>query len=175
MNVRRENPHNMYNISRVTLNTSECERVLDVQVSSDLRRRKHYIEARNRANRVLGFIARNIKSRSTKVILKLYLALVRPHLDYAVQFWSPYHRMDIGVLESVQRRITKMIEGIRNSSYEKRLKLSKLHSLERRRVRRDLIEVFKWVKSFNKGDVGKVLTVSSQDRTRNNGFKLTKI
>ena len=67
-----------------------------------------------------------------------------------------------------------MIEGIHNSSYERRLKLLKLHSLERRRVRGDLIEVFKWVKSFNKEDVGKALTISRQDRTRNNGFKLEK-
>ena len=67
-----------------------------------------------------------------------------------------------------------MIEGIRNFSYERRLKLLKLHSLERRRVR-DLIEVYKWVKGFNEGDVGKVLTVSNQDRTRSNRFKLKKM
>ena len=67
-----------------------------------------------------------------------------------------------------------MIEGIRNLSYERRLKLLKLHSLERRRVRGDLIKVFKWVKGFNKGDVGKVLTITRQDRARNNGFKLKK-
>ena len=42
-----------------------------------------------------GLISKSIKSRSGKVILKLYLALVRPHLDYAVQFWSKYYRMDI--------------------------------------------------------------------------------
>ena len=109
---------------------------MGVQVSLDLR-------SRYQANRVLGFIARSIKSRSGEVILKLYFVLVRPHLDYAVQFWSLYYRMDIGLLESVQRRMTKMIEGIRNFSYERSLKLLKLHSLERRRVRGDLIEVFK--------------------------------
>ena len=53
--------------------------------------------------------AHDSKSRSAQVILKLYLALVRSHLDYAVQFWSPYYRMDIGLLESVQRRMIKMI------------------------------------------------------------------
>ena len=62
----------------------------------------------------LGFIARSIKSISAEVILKLYFALVRPHLDYAVQFWSLYYTIDIILLESVQRRMTKMIEGIRN-------------------------------------------------------------
>ena len=114
MNVGRENPHNRYSTNKVTLNRSECERYLAVQISSDLPPRKKCIEARNRANRVLGFIARSVKSSSTEVILKLYLALVRSHLDYAVQFWSPYYRMDIGLLEAVQRRMTKMIEEIRN-------------------------------------------------------------
>ena len=66
-----------------------------------------------------------------------------------------------------------MIQGIHNFSYERRLKLLKLHSLERRKVR-DLIEVFKCMKGFNKGDVGKALTVCSQDRTRSNRFKLEK-
>ena len=50
----------------------------------------------------------------------------------------------------------------------------KLHSLEKRRVRGDLITVFKWVKDFDKHNVGKVLTVSSQDITKSNGFKLEK-
>ena len=95
MNIGRENPQNRYNINRVMLNRSECERDLGVQVSSDLRPRKQCIEARNQANRLLGFITRSIKSRSAEVILKLYLALVRPQLDYAVQFWSPYYRMDV--------------------------------------------------------------------------------
>ena len=74
--------------------------------------------------------------------------------------------MDIGLLESVQRRMTKIIEGIRNFSYERRLKLLKLHSLGRHRVRGDLIEVFKWMKGFNKSDVGKVLTINSQEKFR---------
>ena len=81
--IVRKNTHNRYNISKVTLNSSECERDLGVQVSSDLHPRKQCIEARNRANMVLGFIARSIK-RSTEIILKLYFALVRPHLDYTV-------------------------------------------------------------------------------------------
>ena len=69
---------------------------------------------------MLGIIARSVKSRSAEVILKLYLALVRPHLNYAVQFRSPYYKMDIGLLESMQRRMTNMIQGIRNFNYERK-------------------------------------------------------
>ena len=58
--------------------------------------------------------------------------LVRPHLDYGPQFWSPYYKKDIGSLEAFQRRMTKMIQGLRNLSYKDRLKRLNLHSLERR-------------------------------------------
>ena len=67
-----------------------------------------------------------------------------------------------------------MIHNIRNLPYEERLKHLNLHSLERRRVRGDLIEAFKWVKGINKGDISKVLKFSEVSRTRSNGFKLTK-
>ena len=174
LRVGRGKPHNRYTLNREELVCSEYEKDLGVIVNSDLRLSKQCIEARNKANRVLGFIFRSVKSRSPEVILKLYLALVRPHLDYAVQFWSPYYRKDIGLLEAVQRRMTKRIQGMRDIPYNRRLKMLKLHSLERRRLRGDLIEVFKWYRGYNKGDISKVLRVSKQDRTRNNGFKIEK-
>ena len=82
--------------------------------------------------------------------------------------------MDINSLESVQRRMTKMIHGLRNLPYEERLRHLNLHSLERRRVRGDLIEVFKWIKGYNKGDANKVIIIKQQGRTRSNGYKLDK-
>ena len=81
-------------------------------------------ESRNKSNRVLKFISGSVKSRSPKVILKLYMALVRPHLGYAVQFWSPHFRKDIALLESVQRRMTKKVQGMRDIPYVARLKNS---------------------------------------------------
>ena len=67
-----------------------------------------------------------------------------------------------------------MIQGLRNLPNKDRLKRLNLHSLERR-VRGDMIEIFKWVKGINKGNINKVLEISSQDRTRGNGYKLEKI
>ena len=112
-------------------------------VSQDLRPREQRISARNIGNRIVDFITRSVSNRSADVILKLYLALVRLHLDCAVQFWSPYYRMD--KLKAVQRRMTEMIQGIRSLPYKDRLKNLNLHSLERPRVRNDLIKVFKRV------------------------------
>ena len=162
-------------LNDTSLGRSYSARDLGVQVSSDLCPREQCIIARNRANKILGFIGRCVTNRTSEVILRLYLALVRPHLDYAVQFWSPYYRKDIESLEAVQRRMTKMIQGLRNLPYKDRLKCLNLHSLERRRARGDMIEVYKWVKGINKGNIDQVIEISSQDRTRGNGYKLEKL
>ena len=62
--------------------------------------------------------------------------------------------------------MTKMITGMGNIIYENRLKQLNLHSLGRLRVRRDLIELFKWLREIYKGDIDKILMESKQDKTR---------
>ena len=64
-------------------------------------------------------------------------------------------------METVQRRMIKMIQGLRNLSYKDRLKRLNLHSLERRKTRGDMIEVFKWVKRINKGNIDQAVEISS--------------
>ena len=109
-------------------------------------------KAVKKANAVLGMIKRNIHFKSKDVIVKLYKSLVRPRLEYCIQAWSPYLKKDIDRLEKVQRRATRMIEGYWDLSYEERLERTGLIPLEKRRVRGDLIEVFKMMKGFDHVD-----------------------
>ena len=81
--------------------------------------------------------------KEKSLILTLYKAIVRPHLEYCIQAWNPYLRKDIDMLEKIQRRVTKLIPGLRDQKYEERLKECGLTTLETRRLRGDQIEVFK--------------------------------
>ena len=70
--------------------------------------------------------------------------LTRPQLEYCIQAWSPYLKQDMEKLEKVQRRATKMIHGYKDLSCEERLKRCGLTTMEKRRSRGDLIEVYNY-------------------------------
>ena len=114
---------------------------------------------------MLGMINRAFKYKTNEVVLKLYKSLVRPHLDYCIQAWRPYKQKDIDLLESIQRRMSRIIPELRHLDYPGRLRILKITNLETRRVRADLLEVFKIINGLD----------SEDGKTRGHPYKIHKL
>ena len=171
MHIGPKNNKVKYELLGKQLATCSEEKDLGVIITDDLKFSKQCMEAEKKANKILGYIKRQFKTRQPDTILKLYNALVRPHLEYAVQFWSPSQINDIERLEKVQAKATKMIPSLRNINYERRLDRLNLFSLEKRRLRGQLIETFKILKGINNIDYRNIFALS-ENQTRSNGWKL---
>ena len=94
---------------------------------------RHCVLAAQKTNHILGCIKRSVTSRSREGILPLCSALLRPHLQYCVQFWSRQHKEDRELLERVQRRASRIIRGLEHLPYEDRLRELGLCYVEKRR------------------------------------------
>ena len=111
-------------------------------------------------------------SRLREVILPLYSALVKPHLEYCVQFQGPQHKKDMELLQQVKRRAKKMIRGLKHLSYEDRLRDLGLFSLEKRSFQGKFIVAFQYLKgAYRKAGEG-LFRKAYSNWIRGNVFKL---
>ena len=163
-----------YKMGDTVLGTTVKEKDLGVTISADMKVSEQCGIAASKGNQILGLIRRNITYKGKKLIIPLYKAIVRPHLEYCIQAWRPYRKKDIDTLERIQRRATKMIPELRDLSYEERLKECGLTTLETRRLRGDQIEVFKILNGYENIDRNMFFSLKKDSRTRGHEVKLVK-
>lgn len=156
-----------------TIAEPDSERYLGCTVTNNLKPSLHCQQLAFKAHALIGLLYRSFGRMEIVPFLLIYRALVRPALEYASQAWSPYRRGDIDLLERVQRRATRLVIGTDGLSYEDRLRLLKLQTLETRRLRADLILVYRMFHGLIAYDWRRLFSLST-NRLRGHEFKLEK-
>ena len=179
LHLGKNNPHYAYTMrdgDKVSkLDETVCEKDLGVNIDPLLDFEQHITTICNKGKQLSGMLLRNLTSRCIEILIPLFKALIRPHLEYGNAVWCPYKKKDIKKVEQIQRDFTKRIDGMANLEYPERLRKLKLPSLEFRRLRGDLIETFKITHDIYDATTTKsLLTLSNITNTRCHPYKLTK-
>jgi len=143
LHIGKKNPRRKYKFGELDIPVAETIKDLGIWVSSNLKFHDHIRQIVKNAACTAMLIHRCFLNRNPAFMAQMFMVYVRPKLEYASQVWNPSYKIDINLLENVQRRYTKRIPGFFNLSYPDRLARLNLYSLELRRLHLDLIYTYK--------------------------------
>ena len=150
MHIGRDNPQLPYMMNGSMIETVEMEKDIGFWITDDLSTSTHVSKARCKALAEIARIRRNFTYIDRRAFCVLYNQRIRPHLDYGMSACPPGSSADSKLLEAVQSKATALVYGLKKMNSEERRKNLKLMTLEQRRDRGDLIEVFKMLKGLTK-------------------------
>ena len=138
-----KNPALVYDIGDNRIESAAEVKDLGVTKDSKLKYITHIHSVVAKGFQRLALIRRGFVSRNRELLIKAYITYVRPVLEYNTHIWSPVYKTHVDLIERVQRRFTKMLDGLHALSYPDRLAATGLESLELRRLKSDLCMYFK--------------------------------
>jgi hypothetical protein len=162
-----------YTISDLPIPALNEFKDLGMYVRSPINFNSHIDKIVSKAFSKLGLIKRLFHVKTAKNILKLYKAFVRPLLDYSSVVWNPHTLYSINNIERVQRRMCRLISEIRHLSYRQQLSYLGLNSLQTRRLRFQLITIFKIYNGQLKINFSDLFDVPDVRRTRGHSCRIT--
>ena len=174
LSLRKTSSNRTYSLDGTTpLTRVSSEKDLEIIIDTKLSFHEHISKKTKTANGILAIIKKCFLNINAEILKTLYKTLVRPHLEYANQSWKPYLKKHILMLESVQRRATRLVPGIGILSYEDRLKELNVPTLEYRRQRGRMIEVYKILNECYDRKATEGLFELNERETRGNPYQLT--
>ncbi|KAJ3655423.1 hypothetical protein Zmor_014555 [Zophobas morio] len=171
--IGKNNPRHRYFINNVELST--CDEYLDlgVLITSSLSWSEHLTRIIAKANKIIYLVSKTFVKPSVETTAKIYKTYIRPILEFANNVWTPVLERDKKLLESTQRRVTRMPYGINRPQYLDRLATMNLTSLSIRRTRGDIITTFQALTTAN-SPIRHLFSLNPDTRTRGHIFKLQK-
>ena len=155
------------------INSVTHEKDIGVTFDAQLNFDKHISNIVAKANQMTGLLKRSFQYLDRDMFLKLYKAIVRPHLEYANVIWHPLFKRQLHSLECVQRRATKLLDNIKHLPYTDRLKYLNLPSIKYRQIRNDIIQTYKISHNIDNIDKNSLFQVN-MNNTRNPNMKFFK-
>ena len=152
MHIGRSNPMFPYYINGTEIKTVDAEKDIGFWIMNDLSTTTHVNKARSRALGEIARIRRNFTLIDKRAFCVLYNQRVRPHLDYGMTACPPDSAAESKLLERVQAKATALVHGLKGLNSEERRRKLGLMSLEERRERGDMIEVYKILKGLTRID-----------------------
>lgn len=163
-----------YKLGNYSLTWSDQTRDIGVIIDNSLKFDKHIASVVHTASSRAYLILKSFVTRDQHILVKAFITYVRPLLEYCTPVWSPHLKKFIRMIENVQRRFTKRIEGLYHLSYPARLQQLGLEALQERRLKFDLIMCYKIMYNFVEVNTSAFFCLHTDDRTRGHTAKLVK-
>ena len=132
-----------YKQNDILIKSSNNEKILGVVIGSNFSFKEHLYAYVKKGYGISNLISTNLRNLQRNALVNLYKSYVRPKLEYNSFIFSPHNIFLFDALENVQRHFTKNLPGLCKFDYIERLKICKLESLQLRRIKCDVIMLFK--------------------------------